>query len=241
MNEIFLLRRGGGAGLNFRIVGGTVQPESPRENTIWVNTDTAVTGWALSHAEPAAPAEGMVWVQLGTDSDYGFNALKKNELLLFPQSVRQYVNSAWVEKEGAIYQNAAWLGLFSGLYLYRDGDLCTAASGGWSYSGSAFAAASNSGGALVFEADEAFATKRKLSRGDYTKLCVLVSAKSGSGNTLVLTSTRHDYDEGQYLAARDITKTGLITLEIEKLTASFYVELYAYGESSMRVTKIWME
>ena len=31
--------------LNFEVVGGTSAPSNPKENTIWVNTDTEITGW----------------------------------------------------------------------------------------------------------------------------------------------------------------------------------------------------
>lgn len=41
----------GGARLNFKIVGGTTRPETPRENTIWINTDTAI-GEYVFRAEP---------------------------------------------------------------------------------------------------------------------------------------------------------------------------------------------
>lgn len=43
---------GSGEGLNFKVVGGTTQPASPKENTIWVNTDTEITSWDFSVTEP---------------------------------------------------------------------------------------------------------------------------------------------------------------------------------------------
>lgn len=43
---------GGGASLNFKVVGGTSAPSSPTANTIWVNTDTAITGWHFGADEP---------------------------------------------------------------------------------------------------------------------------------------------------------------------------------------------
>lgn len=42
----------GGAGLNFKVVGGTTNPGNPKENTIWVKTDTRITGWDFSHSAP---------------------------------------------------------------------------------------------------------------------------------------------------------------------------------------------
>ena len=48
----------GGAGLNFKIVGGTTRPETPRENTIWINTDTAIGEYQFSSTQPATRADG---------------------------------------------------------------------------------------------------------------------------------------------------------------------------------------
>lgn len=51
---IFNMTGGGGtgAGLNFKVVGGTTQPSNPSENTIWVNTDKEITGWIFSAKNP---------------------------------------------------------------------------------------------------------------------------------------------------------------------------------------------
>ena len=38
--------------LNFTVVNGTSAPSSPTENTIWVNTSTAITGWDFSATQP---------------------------------------------------------------------------------------------------------------------------------------------------------------------------------------------
>ena len=43
----------GGAGLNFKVVGGTTQPASPKENTIWVNTNVTIHDYIFSTDEPS--------------------------------------------------------------------------------------------------------------------------------------------------------------------------------------------
>lgn len=43
---------GGGPGFNFRVLGGTAAPSSPKENDIWVNTDVKVDGWHFGADEP---------------------------------------------------------------------------------------------------------------------------------------------------------------------------------------------
>ena len=55
---------GGGTGLNlnFTVVGGTTEPISPVLNTIWVHTDTEISGYIFSPTEPENPTEGLIWI-----------------------------------------------------------------------------------------------------------------------------------------------------------------------------------
>lgn len=99
---------GGGSPLNFKVVGGTSAPSDPKENTIWVNTDAEITSWAFSATEPKTPAAGMVWISVGVSSPTEFNALKKNNLTVYPMSAKQYVGGAWVAKGSSSYQSGAW-------------------------------------------------------------------------------------------------------------------------------------
>ena len=62
--------------LNFKVVGNP-QPASPKENTIWINTDAEITSWVFSATQPTG-ADGMVWISTGTSSSVEFNVLKKN-------------------------------------------------------------------------------------------------------------------------------------------------------------------
>jgi hypothetical protein len=43
---------GGGNPLNFKVVGGTVEPTNPKKNMIWVNTNTSIHRWDFSSSEP---------------------------------------------------------------------------------------------------------------------------------------------------------------------------------------------
>lgn len=121
---------GSGGGLNFKVVGGTSAPASPKENTIWVNTDAEITSWAFSATEPEASAAGMVWISTGKTSTAPFNALKKNNITIYPISAKQYVGGAWVDKTAKIYQNGAWADWWDG-ELYENGNQFTIITGGW--------------------------------------------------------------------------------------------------------------
>lgn len=121
---------GGGAALNFKIIGGAVQPDNPAENTIWVNTNAEITDWTFAATEPAA-AEGMVWIKTGSASPVAFNALKKG-IVVYPVNVKQYVSGAWVTKEAVSYQNGAWKNWI--VYLFDNGNQNESITGGWSNS-----------------------------------------------------------------------------------------------------------
>lgn len=121
----------GGAGLNFKVMGNP-QPENPKANTIWVDTDVEITGWDFSAVEPANPVEGIMWFPVGTASTVAFNALKKNSVMVYPLSAKQYVGGAWVDKTAKSYLNGAWVDWFvwNG-QLYQSGNEFTNETGGW--------------------------------------------------------------------------------------------------------------
>lgn len=119
----------GGASLNFKVVGGTAEPANPKENTIWVNTDAEITGWAFAAGEPNDPVHGSVWIKTGNASPAAFNALKKNALFVYPNSAMQWDGSAWVKKETLVYKNGEWLDMK--VWLLQGGNQYADVTGGW--------------------------------------------------------------------------------------------------------------
>lgn len=98
---------GSGASLNFKVVGNP-KPENPSENVLWVNTDNNITGWVFSGVTPENMTEGVVLIEYDTNGKIGFNALKKNEIQIFPLSVKQYLSGELVKKDAQIYQSGVW-------------------------------------------------------------------------------------------------------------------------------------
>ena len=121
-----------------------------KENTIWVNTDAAITEWEFSATEPTGVA-GKVWFPTGSNSQAPFNALKKNSVTVYPLTAKQYVNGAWVYKTAMIYQNGAWTELWNGV-LYDYGDQYEHITGGWVGS-QTIASNTTSGGKLTVNED----------------------------------------------------------------------------------------
>lgn len=119
MSVAYITRRGGGANLNFKIVGGTSAPANPNENTIWVNTSQKITGYYFSATQPENMDDGEVWISIGKSSPVAFNSLKKNTVQVYPLSAKQYVSGEWVNKTAKTYQSGAWRDWI--VYLIQNG------------------------------------------------------------------------------------------------------------------------
>ena len=125
---------GGANLLNFKVLGGTSAPSNPKENTIWVNTDTEITSWVFAAAEPVTAVEGMVWLSTEKSSPVAFNALKKNGIQVYPMSAKQYVSGAWAGVVAKSYQNGAWVAWWDG-NMYESGNQFETYTGGWTTDG----------------------------------------------------------------------------------------------------------
>lgn len=98
---------GGGAPLNFKVVPNP-QPDTAKENTIWVDTDR-INNYYFSATQPEGMVDYDVWFPVGTSSTVEFNALKKGGIQVYPLSAKQYVGGALVSKTAKSYQNGKWV------------------------------------------------------------------------------------------------------------------------------------
>lgn len=124
------------AGSTVAVVGGTTQPASPAENTIWVNTDSAINGYTFAPKAPSNAVEGMVWVKIASASNVSINVNNDNAIILHPVACYQYLSGSWISKTAKAYVASSWKQL--GLILYNTGDTDTGLiSKGWKYSSGA--------------------------------------------------------------------------------------------------------
>lgn len=160
---------GGGAPLNFKVVGGATAPSNPKENTIWVNTDVDITSWLFSATEPSPAESGMVWIASGTSSTRAFNALKKNGIYIYPILARQYIGGAWVIKTAKIYQSGAWRDWFDGV-IFRNGAKNDHITGGWN--------GYTSGTVLTLDKSHSASTKNYIDLTGFKRLYVTFASVS---------------------------------------------------------------
>ena len=121
---IFNVTGGGGAALNFKVVGYATEEAllaaAPAENTIGIITETPITGYIFSVEEPSPATAGLVWVIIGKSSQVAFNALKKDSVMVYPLSAKQYVDGAWADVTAKSYQGGEWVDWFDGT-VYDNG------------------------------------------------------------------------------------------------------------------------
>lgn len=248
---------GGGAPLNFKVVGGTAEPASPAENMIWVNTDAEITGWVFSPEAPESPAEGLVWIKTGLFSAVAFNALKKNGLRVCPIQAKQRISGAWADKTAKSLLGGNWADWWDGSTLYDSGDEIEPTTGGWSEQ--AFKASNDVGkpkaptvtkGAENMKVDLAgysggsyycgcLMTENAVDLTGFTSLKINITAITS--NVYIRVSSAHS-DGYTSEASLQISKTGESALDISSISGEKYIAIaIAQVNASVTFDRIWLE
>lgn len=245
MGEAFITARGGGAALNFKLLAYATEEAllaaTPAENTIGIITDTPINGYYFGVAEPSPAAAGMVWITVGADSQVAFSATKKNPIMVYPLSAKQYVDGAWADVTAMSYQGSEWVALFTGTYLYNKGDECTDLTGGWvgKNGGSYYSKGTltkneasiyigATGGTKLIHA----ATTNLIDLTDVSALYVNVIDFSGDESSLAVNNSSTSWSTGGVAAKVNITGVGLFMLDVSALTGKYYVSVYTTSEDS---------
>lgn len=243
-----------GTELNFEIVGGTTQPTNPKENTIWVNTDTEITGYEFtSSTQPTKPIEGMVWILIGTQSPVDFNILKKNNIQIYPLSASQYINGKWTTVSTMSYQNGEWTNWWNGrIYwlgeTYPDftGDIKTSDTISYSDDGGSFTVTNTSHAGGSVYVDDIDVTKYSYIKVNFTDVSRNYANNSANatcyifvhqdGENIAEISNIHETGPGEYTL--DVSSiSGLVSIDIYTYTYIATPEVYI----TITVNKWWLE
>lgn len=225
MGNIMSGRGGAGGSLNFKVVGRTVQPTSPSENTIWVNTSADITGWVFAVTEPTSPTDGMVWFTDGSNSVVAFNAVKKNGIWIYPTGCKQYVSNAWVSKTAKTYQGGMWKDWQ--LTLYKDGTKSVKFTDG---NGTAYGTASLTWGAATadFVGNQPNSTRAYTSIYTYTPLIDLTGYSK-----LICTLSAASYADSNAHFIIAVSSTAAPTLSYQGAVTNVLGQAQASSGSSL--------
>lgn len=252
---------GGSGGLNFEVkafASADALPQSARENTIAVVTDTPISSWVMSAEQPTG-AEGMVWIEVAAASDVAFYADKKQQVKLYPKSVKQYVSGAWTNMDAYVYQGGAWVEFSSTwngeLYVY--GDQWETITGGWIIDGQTQAA-----NTVTFQDQDIMiaaranyrsvvSTANKIDTTGYNTLYFRLSGRIATLTYMQISTEKHgdignQTDPGGSVAKTQISSQTLaeetdFALDISAATEPVYVHFRQQNEGTVYIHKVWME
>lgn len=251
----------GGTSLNFKVVGGTTQPTSTRENTIWANSDVPIPAYEFGATEPTNPVgDGMVWILTGTSSSVKFSALKKNSLNVYPLSVKQYIAGEWIQVDAYLYRGGEWVQFSQKmLRLYNNGDECTATTGGWTTDGFSYGGTKLEPTKITKDADRIII--KSVTAGDAVSIVGCNRAINLDGySTLVVVHKNANIISGQGIAADVATSKDMHTdrvavgfsdasvgnkstlrLDISSLSGNHYIALHGSANRGGEVYEVFLE
>lgn len=233
---------GGASGLNFVVVGGLAEPVNPKENTIWVKTDTEITSWIVAPANLNDSPEGRVWIKSSkTGAWLNFNALKSSKKwLTFPSFVgaEQMVGGVYVPKRAYIYMDGAWLDLRN--FIYNRGTVNI-----WNTSGINGTAGTKSlyaTGSISPAYNKTYTTQSKVDLTNVSQIHMIVTSSVTAENVYVRAlATDTAYDGGRFTAASLIAYKDIaspfngneteIVVDVGALRGEYYLG-WAVGVSS---------
>ena len=235
--------------LNFEVVGGTTEPTSPIENTIWINTDIEITNYVFSATEPTSPVNGMVWIRTGFTGEADFNALKDNCITLSPTEAGQYNNGVWQEVEAKTYIGGEWIEWTK--YLYNYGNQYTDITGGWTVKNDSNAKYAIGELAIIAGFENtgnkmggcAHTINKIPFDGTHTTLYAEVEVESYLNEEqaaiigLQETANNIAYRLTHFITGVIATESGIVSVDISQIASSYYVVIG--GLWNGRVKRIW--
>lgn len=250
---IFNMTGSGGAPLNFEVVPNP-QPDTAKENTIWVDTDR-INNYYFSATQPEGMVDYDVWFLAGYSSSVEFNALKKNGIQVYPLSAMQMVSGALKDVTAKIYQGGKWADWITECYLYNEGDQCSDITGGWGKDGWTWAGYANSIQGLTINSDHiklsanppsyvaAVGTNKKVNLSRYKSLEVLYDMDKGSCCINITTSKAANTDSGACIASAEFFGTGYQTasISIEGVNMDAYICVFSNSLNTVVIHKVLLK
>ena len=203
-------------------------------------------------------ATGQIWIKTGTGGTISMDATKgKNETIVTPITAYEYfTNSGWVKKTAEVYQYGAWKALedpsapvtpeapWDG-YYFNNGNQYTGVTGGWSGASSgssshlvgdtlAVSAPTSSSSAIVY-------TVNTVDLTNVTKLWFdSPNGSNGYSSGYLCVSSTQSFATNDLKASVTI-RAGRGSLDVSRLSGSYYLVLAAANQSYADISAIWKE
>ena len=226
MGQCFLYGTvGGGSGM--WVVIKAEAPTNPRENTVWVKSDTAGKKYVFAEAEPEAAEEGMLWLSV------------TGKGIITSASV--YSGGKWVLVDAYMFIGGQWVPIASSWdgRLFDNGDQIEAVTGGWVGNSQTFIDTTLS--LRIKNSRPLVSTNNVIDLSLYRKLHCIASWGPDFvwfGIAATKNVTAQDPD---WIAYRTVSQ-GEAILDISSVQSG-YVQCFAVHDSNATVdiTKIWLE
>lgn len=243
---------GGGTSLNFDVKAYATEEallaDTPKENTIGIITTNKITGWMFAAADPAEPVEGMVYITTGKESDIAFNALKKNGIMVYPMSAKQYVSGAWVDVTAMSYQGGEWVEwyVWNG-GLFDNGDQFEKITGGWARNSKLYFEYSGKntgtvevGNIIKLEATASVcAVATTVNKIDLTEFNTLQATETEKDGFYVIVHSITSGDlQDNYIATSGKVQSGTANIDITAVTGEYYISAATWNDRNAYIPKI---
>lgn len=250
---------GGSGGLNFKVVGNP-QPDNPKENTIWLNTDVEITGKYFQADQPEEMAEGEVWISTGTTSQVAFNALKKGTVMVYPNNAKQMVDGVLVDRTAKTWQDGQWVDWVLPNVLYSRGNENTGLTGGWvttplawdaSYGGANATITRNSDNMVITGVANKGSAVHPKNKTDLTNIKTLTFAgkvtgidyndgKNDTASIRVWSDFGSNYKEN-VAVVKKCPVDGTVALDVSSLAGEYIVGFWVFNNGTITVEEFKME
>ena len=251
MGKCFLHGNGGENPLGFKVISfvneEALNAAQPKGNVIGVAPVKEMTGYTFSAKEPTSPTEGLVWFLVNTSSVVSFSATKKNPVMVYPTSAKQYADGAWRKVSAKSFQNGTAVEWWNGV-LFEPGNQHEDITGGWKCVSNYGMTGSVTDAGIVFSVigdsgrDSSAYTNNKINTADYSTLKVDADFSGGEG-ILVGLIDRNDLDDPESYCIASVIKSkdddNPISLDISQYNGSYYVVVYSHA-SAGTVRKVYL-
>jgi hypothetical protein len=213
----------------------------------------------LSFVATIGMKDGFVWFLTGASSTVAYNALKKNDIEVYPMSAKQYIGGAWVDVSAKSCQNGEWVDWWNG-ELFSYGNEFEAVTGGWistpalynksgdGSSGTDMTPTKNSnGGYTLYHGGSTkgviWHTANPIDVTDVKEIKFVGSLSASNGNHvgLALYSKIEFCIQNRAAYLTGVLQHGTHTLNVAEVSGEYYVGFHVYNASTIVVDEIIME